>query len=147
MKAFIVVLFLSVTLAARTQNTQASLNHIAIYVVDLQRSTDFYKNVIGIEEIPEPFHDGRHSWFRIGPASQLHIISGAKTVREHPKDAHLCFRVPSVSAFIVNLIKAGVPFEDWQGKKNAITTRVDGIKQIYFKDPDGYWIEINDDGY
>jgi lactoylglutathione lyase len=30
------------------------------------------------------------------------------------------------------------------GEKMAITNRVDGVKQIYFKDPDGYWIEIND---
>jgi lactoylglutathione lyase len=29
-------------------------------------------------------------------------------------------------------------------KRWTITTRVDGVKQIYFKDPDGYWIEIND---
>jgi catechol 2,3-dioxygenase-like lactoylglutathione lyase family enzyme len=26
----------------------------------------------------------------------------------------------------------------------AVTTRPDGIKQIYFQDPDGYWIEVND---
>ena len=144
---FFLLLAISLTVTVRAQKTYASLNHIAIYVVDLQKSTDFYKNIIGIEEIPEPFHDGQHSWFRVGESSQLHIISGAKKALEHPKDAHLCFRVPSVPAFIVNLIKAGIPFEDWQGKQNAITTRVDGIKQIYFKDPDGYWIEINDDQY
>jgi catechol-2,3-dioxygenase len=23
--------------------------------------------------------------------------------------------------------------------------RPDGVKQIYFQDPEGYWIEINDD--
>jgi lactoylglutathione lyase len=23
--------------------------------------------------------------------------------------------------------------------------RVDGVKQIYFQDPDGHWLEINDD--
>lgn len=132
---------------AAAQNKHATLNHIAIYVVDLDKSTAFYMNIIGIEQIPEPFHDGRHSWFRVGEHSQLHIISGAKKPMELPKDMHLCFRVPSVQAFIVNLIRAGIPFENWQGKQNAITTRVDGIKQIYFKDPDGYWIEINDDNF
>jgi len=25
-----------------------------------------------------------------------------------------------------------------------VTNRVDGVHQIYLKDPDGYWLEIND---
>ena len=148
MRPYLFVFLLSVLgMPAAAQKTTATLNHIALYVVDLDKSTAFYKDIIGIEPIPEPFHDGRHSWFRVGEHSQLHIISGAKKPMELPKDMHLCFRVPSVPAFIVNLIKAGIPFEDWQGKQNAITIRVDGIKQIYFKDPDGYWIEVNDDNY
>ena len=73
-------------LAAGAQKQHASLNHIAIYVVDLEKSTTFYKDIIGIEQIPEPFHDGRHSWFRVGAHSQLHIISGAKKPMELPKD-------------------------------------------------------------
>jgi lactoylglutathione lyase len=148
MRHSIFAILLSVLgMTAAAQNSTATLNHIALYVVDLEKSTAFYKDIVGIEPIPEPFHDGRHSWFRVGEHSQLHIISGAKKPMELPKDMHLCFRVPSVPAFIVKLIKAGIPFEDWQGKQNAITTRVDGIKQIYFKDPDGYWIEVNDDNY
>jgi catechol 2,3-dioxygenase-like lactoylglutathione lyase family enzyme len=46
---------------------------------------------------------------------------------------------------IQQLQKAGISFEDWRGRKNSITTRPDGIKQIYFQDPDGNWIEINND--
>jgi lactoylglutathione lyase len=121
-----------------------TLNHIAIYVVDLQKSTVFYRDVIGIDTIPEPFHDGRHTWFRIGPLSHLHVISGAAGPVAHDKNAHLCFRVDAVGPFSERLKKAGVSFEDWAGTKDAITTRVDGVKQIYFKDPDGYWIEVND---
>jgi lactoylglutathione lyase len=40
-----------------------------------------------------------------------------------------------------------VPYEDWPGNAQKITTRVDGVHQIYFKDPEGSWIEINDDTY
>lgn len=40
---------------------KALLNHIAVYVVDLKVSTAFYKDVIGLDTIPEPFHDGRHT--------------------------------------------------------------------------------------
>ena len=37
-----------------------------------------------------------------------------------------------------------IPFENGKGEKNTITNRPDGVKQIYFQDPDGYWIEVND---
>jgi lactoylglutathione lyase len=53
--------------------------------------------------------------------------------------------VTSVTDFIEILKKNGVAFESWAGEKNTVTNRVDGVKQLYFRDPDGYWIEINDD--
>jgi lactoylglutathione lyase len=120
------------------------LNHIALYVNNLQKSTAFYSDVIGLDTVSEPFHDGRHTWLAIGNRSNLHLIAGAAAAAGHDKNSHLCFSVPSVDGFIVRLNKAGVPYEDWPGKPQAVTTRVDGVKQIYFKDPDGYWIEIND---
>lgn len=136
---------IAVSLLCYKMNAQAPrLNHIALYVVDLKQSTDFYHKVVGLDTIPEPFHDGRHTWFSIGPLSHLHIISGATAIETHNKNAHLCFTVPSVDAFIKNLEKHKVSYENWAGEKNAVTKRVDGVKQIYFKDPDGYWVEVND---
>lgn len=129
---------------ASSQNTSPRLNHIAFYVADLKISTDFYMNVVGLDTIPEPFHDGRHTWFLIGPKSHLHVISGAKVSLPKEKNTHLCFTVPSVDAYIPRLSKNNIPYENWAGQKSAITNRVDGVKQIYFQDPDGYWIEIND---
>jgi lactoylglutathione lyase len=128
-------------------NDHPSLNHVAVYVNDLQKSGDFYKSIVGLEMIPEPFHDGRHIWFKIAAHSQLHLISGAKTVEEHDINAHLCFSVSSMEKFIDNLTKNKVPFYSWQREEGKITKRVDGVQQIYFKDPDGYWIEINNDTY
>ena len=127
-----------------SQSNKASLNHIAVYVMDLKISTAFYKDIIGLDTIPEPFHDGRHTWFAVGVKSHLHIISGAAAKKEHDKNTHLCFSVASVTEFVKVLAKNKVEYENWAGEKMAITTRVDGVKQIYFKDPDGYWIEIND---
>jgi lactoylglutathione lyase len=121
-----------------------SINHIAFYVVDLNVSSHFYRDIIGLDTIPEPFHDGRHAWFSIGLKTHLHIISGAKEKTYHDKNAHLCFTVQSVANFTEKLKMNKIEFENWAGEKGAITTRVDGVKQIYFKDPDGYWIEIND---
>ncbi len=123
---------------------KASLNHIALYVTDLKISTSFYQHIIGLDTIAEPFHDGRHTWFSIGPKSHLHLIQGATNKTENEKNTHVCFSILSVPAFIVELKKYNVEFENWAGEKNTVTNRVDGVKQIYFKDPDGYWIEIND---
>jgi lactoylglutathione lyase len=137
-------LFAGMNQSAMSQKITPRLNHIAFYVVDLKTSTDFYMNIIGLDTIPEPFHDGRHTWFSIGPKSHLHIIQGAVIKDDQPKNRHLCFTVPSVDEFAARLKKHNVPFENLAGEAGAITKRVDGVKQIYFRDPDGYWIEIND---
>ena len=122
-----------------------SLNHIAVYVHDLKKSTEFYKNVLQLEQIPEPFKDGRHSWFSIGAHSQLHLIQGAPQTTQHDKNTHLCFSVKSVDDFVKRLDKYGVERVNWVGDSKEPNVRVDGVKQIYFQDPDGYWLEINDD--
>ena len=121
-----------------------TLNHIAVYVKNLKISTDFYQRIIQLDTIPEPFHDGRHTWFSIGALSHLHLIEGAKEITSHEKNSHLCFTIPSVLDFIKILNANNIEYEDWPGKKMQVTNRVDGVHQIYFKDPDGYWIEIND---
>lgn len=148
MKRFLIVVAFTLacvyTYSQPGSKPNALLNHIALYVVDLKTSTDFYKDIVGLDTIPEPFHDGRHTWFSVGVKSHLHIISGAKEKKAHEKNSHLCFSVVSVPDFIKVLEKNKVEYENWAGEKMAVTNRVDGVKQIYFKDPDGYWIEIND---
>jgi lactoylglutathione lyase len=126
------------------QQAKAHINHTAIYVVDLKASMAFYQNIIGLDTIPEPFHDGKHAWFKTGPGISLHIIQGAEAKKEYYKNQHTCFSVASVDAFTKLLAAKNIPFEDVKGNKGAITNRVDGVKQLWLQDPDGYWIEIND---
>lgn len=140
----LLLLALSFSCLAPAQTVTPRINHIAFYVADLKVSTDFYEKVVGLPTIPEPFKDGRHTWFLIGPKTHLHIISGSVNRLPKEKNTHLCFTVPSVPEFLPRLTAAGVTYENWAGEKNAVTNRVDGVKQIYFQDPDGYWIEIND---
>ncbi|RYY59781.1 MAG: VOC family protein [Chitinophagaceae bacterium] len=144
-RTLLLITAITCTLAVSAQDKpRASLNHIAVYVVDLQKSTKFYQDIVGLDTIPEPFHDGRHTWFAVGPKSHLHLISGAAKAEMHDKNSHLCFTVASVDEFIKTLEKNHVPFENWGGDKSTFTLRVDGVKQVYFTDPDGYWLEIND---
>jgi lactoylglutathione lyase len=132
------------TFAQTDKPAKAHLNHTAIFVVDLKKSGEFYMNVIGLDSIPEPFLDGKHIWLQTGPHIQLHIIQGAAEAKTYYKNQHTCFSVASVEAFTKILLGKKIPFEDVKGTPNAITTRVDGIKQIWLQDPDGYWVEIND---
>lgn len=122
-----------------------SLNHIAVYVHDLKKSTAFYEDVLKLPKIDEPFKDGRHTWFTLGQAGHLHLIQGAPADIKRDKNDHLCFSVRSVENFIANLEKHHIEYTNWPGTAKAPTVRVDGVKQVYFQDPDGHWIEINND--
>ena len=127
-----------------SQDNKARLNHTAIYVMDVKTSAAFYQNVIGLDTIPEPFHDSKHAWFRTGPGIALHIIQGAEKKKEYYKNQHTCFSVVSIEKFITLLKQHNISWEDRDGVKMTLTTRVDGVKQLWLQDPDGYWIEIND---
>lgn len=129
----------------KSSSPQLSLNHIAIYVHELKRSTDFYENVLMLQKIDEPFKDGKHTWFTIGSAGHLHLIQGAEENIKRDKNDHLCFSVKSIEDFIANLDRHHIEYTNWPGTAKAPTVRVDGVKQVYFQDPDGHWIEINND--
>ena len=145
MKKYLLPLALfAISFTGTAQKITPKLNHIAHYVVDLNLSGNFYMNIIGLDSIPEPFHDGKHIWLSIGYKTHLHLIAGATGPSILNKNSHLCFTVPSVTDFIKVLDKNKIEYENWGGDKMSVTTRVDGVKQIYFKDPDGYWLEIND---
>ncbi len=143
MKKFFFLLVCSTVISFQIQS-QTKLNHIAVYVEDLKESTQFYNELIGLEQIEEPFKDGLHTWFALG-SSQLHLIQGEWKDVTINKNNHLCFSIADMDLFIKKLKAQEIAFEDWPGKAGAITTRVDGIRQVYFKDPNGYWIEVNDD--
>ncbi len=120
------------------------LNHIALYVFDLKKSTEFYRDVLQLDVIPEPFKDGKHTWFKLGEYSQLHLIEGATQILPHEKSSHLCFSVKSLKEFITLLDKREIDRVNMKGDSRAPTLRPDGVSQIYFQDPDGYWLEVND---
>lgn len=142
---YILLLLLSCISQILPAQTKVRINHTAIYVTNLKASADFYREVIGLDTITEPFRDGKHAWFKTGEKTSLHIIEGAIQKREYYKNQHTCFSVSSLHLFIEKLISRKIGFEDVQGQKGRFTTRVDGVHQIWLQDPDGYWVEINDE--
>lgn len=132
------------TMAQTEKKPVAALNHVAIYVADLKKATDFYKSLFNLEIIANPFNDNKHTWFNLGNGAAFHVIEGAKVKGVFAKNEHLCFSVPSVEVFVKELKAQNIQFENVAGIVGQITARVDGVKQIYFQDPDGHWLEVND---
>ena len=143
-----IILFLLFVSSVNAQNANAPhVNHLAIYVVDLQKSANFYEKIIQLQKIEEPFHDGKHVWLKMGEHSQLHIISGAAAAVPHDENVHLAFSVPSLEDFIKHLKAENIKFGNWAQNSEEPQVRADGIKQVYLQDPDGYWIEVNNDKF
>jgi len=132
------------TAKAQSNKPKVTIDHVAIFVVDLQQEQAFYRDIMQLDSLAEPFHDNKHAWFTIGNGIAMHIIQGAQQTKEYFKNNHFCFSVASLTEFTERLLKQHLAFEDVAGKQNAITTRIDGVHQIWLKDPEGYWIEVND---
>ena len=141
--AALCLLLLSMTLSAQSK-LPMRVNHLAIYVKDMKASREFYTQVIGLDSIPEPFHDGKHLWLNMGGGASIHVIGGAPQRKEYFLNNHLCLSTSSVDDFKRILEKHGIVWYNAAGEKGKTTTRVDGVKQVWLQDPDGYWIEIND---
>lgn len=148
-KSVAVTLFLFIIGGATQGFAQESpiTNHAALYVKDLNKSAEFYKNVMQLKEIPEPFHDGKHVWLRTGEHSQLHIIQGAAEVMPHEINTHFAYSVKNLEIFTKHLDAMSIKYGDWKGDSKSPTVRPDGVKQVYLQDPDNFWIEVNDDKY
>lgn len=133
------------TLAVSAQNNPFgfTFNHQALSVKDLTRSAEFYKSVLGLEQITNRTQNPGINWFSLGEGKELHLVSTIKEEVKINKAVHIAITSPNFDAFIQHLEKNKIVYSDWPGKLNTITIRADGIKQIYIQDPDGYWIEIN----
>lgn len=121
----------------------AAFDHVALYVRNLTKSIAFYTELFQLDSIPVPAHgDTKVAWFQMNKDLQLHLVEGAKDSASIPFN-HVAFSVACVDDFIEKLKQKNVT---WFGAKGNFTTdvRADGVHQIYFRDPDGYEIEVND---
>ena len=74
---FIALLGLGLTASAQNKNTKVHINHTAIYVMNIAATGNFYTNILGLDSIAEPFHDGKHIWYKTSEHTMLHVIQGA----------------------------------------------------------------------
>lgn len=141
---YIPVLLLFFLTTTKAQTFNFAIDHSSLIVNNLKETGDFYAHVLQLKEIPHPTNDPGFRWFQVQGNTQLHLILKDTVVMKKHKSMHLCLSTKKLDAFIENLNANDVDYEDWPGTKNAITLRADGVRQIYLRDPEGYWIEIND---
>lgn len=130
--------------AAQTPTpASAHLEHIALDVADLAKSVAFYQSLFGLREIRATVKGPR--WLDLGRGIQLHLIPGRTAPVTDNRKTHLALAVPDVDALMVELRRRNIPFTDFFGAPGKYTiARSDNAKQIFVADPDGYWIEVND---
>ncbi|MDP3313947.1 VOC family protein [Lutibacter sp.] len=130
----------------KAQNTNFTFNHIALSVKNTDESATFYKDVLGLQEITNNTKINATRWFSLGEGKELHLISILKEPVTINKAVHFALTTDNFDAFVKTLEAKNIRYSDWPGTPNKISLRADGIKQIYFQDPDGYWIEVNSVG-
>ena len=132
-----------VTAAAQSSQFGFKKDHDALLVEDLDASAKFYRSVLGLEEIQNAGLPDDIRWFQLDNGVQLHLIE-SKEIPSTPKGLHMSLSTDKLTEFMEFLRSENISFENWPGEINTTNTRPDGVLQIYLQDPDGYWIEIND---
>lgn len=112
------------------------LNHVAIYVADVERGIVFYRDVLRLELLLRPAFNFPGAWFRLGTDQELHLI-GRRSGPVPPvnRNNHFALRVDDITAWEVHLQQVGAEFYPKQ-------QRPDGAWQIFLRDPHGHSIEL-----
>lgn len=122
-----------------------SIDHVTFVVADLDRSRGFYRDILGMVEVPRPNFGFAGLWFQAG-ATQIHLIlehadSGPAKVQlpercSISRTRHVAFEVDDAKMTVRRLNELGIPIV--AGPKQ----RPDGPTQLYILDPDQNLIEL-----
>ena len=122
------------------------IHHITAICADLERTTAFYRDVLGLallrEARNEDDRDARHFWF--GDASQRGTLV---SFMEYPAMEAGRVGVGSTHhfAFAVGSADELEAWRDWLRSRDVQCTDVferGGVRSIYLRDPDGHILEI-----
>lgn len=123
-----------------------TFNHMALSVKDVNKSAAFYSEVLGLQEITNRTQIQGIRWFSIGEGRELHLISIVNEPVTINKAVHLALTSDNFDLILKQLEEHHITYSDWPGVEGKVNIRTDGIKQIFFQDPDGYWLEVNSVG-
>lgn len=145
-KTYLVLITLFFAYSSIAQSFSMKLDHISIIVKDVEKSEEFYKNILHLKEVPTPWGENTPLpavFFDLGNKLELHVTEYNAEIKLH-KFLHFAFTVNDFDGYLELLNEKGIEYGEFSGKNQKFQTRIDGVRQIYFQDPDGYWIEVND---
>lgn len=128
-----------------------AIHHVSITVRDLERSTQFYREILCLDPIERPPFNFPGAWFAVGGGQQVHLIvhDGATFRGEKgvdTRDGHFAIRVGSYRQ-AVNFPRSKGYREDAPEldlfKMRLQPHATAGFPQVYIVDPDRNMIEIN----
>jgi catechol 2,3-dioxygenase-like lactoylglutathione lyase family enzyme len=123
------------------------LHHVTLIVADLQRTTAFYRDTLGLALVKEdsnPDDPGaRHFWFGDAAGSPGTLVS----FLEYPalEEGKVGRGSTHHVAFGVGSAEEQIAWRDWLRSRGVECTEVfdrGGMKSLYFRDPDGHILEI-----
>ena len=141
---FIIALFLG-SFNSMAQSYNLEFDHTTILVKNIETSAEFYKNILQLKELETPW--GFIEWgrfFEIGNHQQIHIAQVDSGEVKPNKWLHIAFAVNDFDGYLKFLDDKNIEYGNFAGDSKEFQTRPDNVRQIYFQDPDGYWIEVND---
>lgn len=114
-----------------------SINHVTLIVDDLEKSRDFYTNVLGLEELPAFKFDYPVQFYKISDRQQLHLTEWKDAVSFR---GHVCLEIDDFNEAFRKFKELGViDIQPW-GKVRRIAG---GAMQMFIRDPAGNLIEIS----
>jgi len=133
----------TVGIAAQTSCAQDfGFDHVALSVADVEKSKDFYVDLFGMTNITDrnPIEGVR--WLSMQGGGELHLLAVVEGDVTTNQAVHLAVKTPDFDALLAKIVAMNVEYTTWLGEGPGVTERDDGTRQIYLKDPDGYWIEV-----
>ena len=82
-------------------------------------------------------------WFKLINDLEIHLVESKDELPKRTRNNHIALEVNSINILVEYLTEKNIPFYNWFGVINEIQKRFDGVLQVYIKDPEENWIEIN----
>ncbi len=122
-----------------------ALSSLCVYATDIQASSEFYLDVLGLKEIQTSPGGNNGRWFSFSNGLRLQIVGGNHAGIES-KRSHLTISTSQFDATVKFLIVNAVDWGSINGEPRKVTVGPNGLRQIFLKDPDANLIEIIDEG-
>lgn len=111
----------------------SDIHHVSINVSDASTALGFYRDVLGMTELPRPAFPFAGAWLDAGSGRQVHLIEA-----DVPTDLgqHVAFAVRELDEVVTALRAAGIEIGDAREVGDT------GIRQAFAADPDGNRVEF-----